>query len=173
MYSFDSDLLKTLRFDPADIQKRDILISGYLREQSQNELFFPMVIIHLILIRLPKFKGCDETELVIAGYLSSGKSSMIKQIVYNDVWSKYKFKENEEPTSGANYMTNRYHNKLMNKKIRLNVRDLSGNGKYRTFMRAYLKDADITVIVYDITKEESLKYALDLIDNDVDRWQFP
>ena len=50
LYLFNPDQIKTLRFEPEELQKRDILISGYLREEANDELYFPSVIIYLILV---------------------------------------------------------------------------------------------------------------------------
>eukprot|EP01084_Bolivina_argentea_P211407 359631_1 len=167
LYLFDPEQLKTLRFAPEELQKRDILISGYLREQTKDELYFPMVIVHLILIRLPKFQPMDEVKLVIGGYLSSGKTSLIRQVT--DHTNAYRFRQSQTPTLGSEFYTNRFHNKLMDRDVRLNVRDLSGHKRYKNLVKIHFRNADITIIVYDITKYESLQYGLDLIDNQVDK----
>ena len=69
-----------MRFTAEELQKRDKLIAGWLREETNDEVYFPTVIISLILIRLPKFKATDEIKMVITGYLSSGKTSLIHRL---------------------------------------------------------------------------------------------
>ena len=164
LYLFDPDQLRTLRFEPGELQKRDILIAGWLNEQCGGKMYFPMVVVHLILVRLPKFQLNHEIKLVIGGLSAVGKTSLIKHVVSKD----WRLRSNERPTISANYHTTRYHNALMNRELRLNVRDCSGNPKWRRMVKTNFSDADITVIVYDITNAESFKYALDLIENDVD-----
>lgn len=165
LYLFDADQLRTLRFDPGELQKRDILIAGWLREQTDGALYFPMVVIHLILVRLPKFELNDEIKMVLGGLSAVGKTSLTKHIVSKD----WKLRMKMRPTLSMDYHTNRYHNELMNRELRLNVYDCSGNPKRRRMMKnVYFNGADITVIVYDITNRKSLEFALDLIDHDVD-----
>lgn len=162
IHLFDPEQLKTLRFSPEELQKRDILISGYLREETDDEIFFPTVIISLILIRLPKFKPNDEVKLVICGYLSCGKSSLIRQITsHND---SYRFKKQVLPTICSDFYTKRYKNKLMDKEIRLNVYDLSGNPRYKQSTKIHFRNANVTVIVYDITNIESWQYVLEVMN---------
>ena len=80
LYLFDPEQIKTLRFDASELQKRDILISGYLREETEDNIFFPLVVVHLILVRLPKFKMSDEVSMVLAGALSVGKTALANHL---------------------------------------------------------------------------------------------
>ena len=54
----------------------------------------------------------------------------------------------------------------MNKKLRLNIHDLSGNPKYKHSTNAHLTGSDIMVIVYDITNIKSWQFVKDLFDDD-------
>jgi len=165
LYLLDPDQIRTLRFEPSELQKRDILISGWLNEESGGKVYFPMVVIHLILVRLPKFQLNHEINIVIGGLSAVGKTSLTKHIVSRD----WRLRNGTQPTLSADYHTTRYRNVLMDRDTRLNVRDCSGNPKRRrTLKNVYFSQADITVIVYDVTSTDSLEYALDLIENDVD-----
>ena len=161
----DKETIRTLRFNPEKLQKRDLLVSGWLREQNEmyDDLYFPAIIASLILLRLPSFKPNDEVKLVIGGYTYVGKSSLIKQFIDKS------FKHNYyHATVGVDYHTNRYVHKLMDKEIRLNICDLSGNPKYKNSLKIQYKNCDLTMVVFDITNKKSFEYALDLIDNYID-----
>eukprot|EP01083_Nonionella_stella_P072239 194621_1 len=165
LYLFDPEQLNTLRFHPDELQKRDILVSGYLREEGNGKIYFPVVIVHLVLIRLPKFKPVDEVKLTMGGSLSAGKTSLIKQITSQT----HRFTLAERPTMLSDFHSSRYYNKLTTTEIRLTVHDLSGNPRYKKASKVHFRYADIAIIVYDITSQESLEYGVDLIKNHVDK----
>ena len=94
-------------------------------------------------------KSC---KVVLLGESGVGKTCIIDRLINN------KFEENVEPTKGASFGT-----KIMNldefeeKNIQLGIWDTAGQEKYRSLSKIFYKDANIAILVYDITDKKSFE----------------
>ena len=83
-------------------------------------------------------------KVVFVGAASSGKTSIINQM------SSGSFDGEARPTVGAGLtvINNEHH-------VRVNIWDTAGQEKYRSLAKAYYHDAQVAVVVFDITSDES------------------
>ena len=87
-----------------------------------------------------------------------GKTSLIKQYIIGT------FNEHQAATNGASFCSKALE--INNEKYIADIWDIAGNNKYRSLSKYFFVDADIIILVYDITKEESfleLDFWLDAI----------
>ena len=89
-------------------------------------------------------------KVVLLGESGVGKTNIISRYINNT------FSETLETSSGASYiskiMTFKEYN---NKTINFEIWDTAGQEKYRSLTQLFYKDAQIAILVYDITNEES------------------
>ena len=93
-------------------------------------------------------------KIAMLGDCNVGKSSLISREVYGDYLELY------QPTVAVGYSSKKLN--YDNKKIKLNVWDLSGDNRFRTILKTYLKHVRAVIIVYDVTNINSF--------NNVKQW---
>ena len=83
-------------------------------------------------------------KLVVLGEASVGKTSLIKRFAYKKFETEYK------PTIGVEITKMKL--RFKNNDIDLIIWDLAGQTAYQNLSKAYLMDADLAILMYDITK---------------------
>ena len=100
-------------------------------------------------------------KVVFLGESYVGKTSLINRYISD------KFNEEVMSTLAGTYSTKSIY--YQNKEYFFNIWDTAGRQNYRSLNKIFLKDVNIIVLVYDITKKQSfleLQYWLDLILED-------
>ena len=93
----------------------------------------------------------DKCMLLIMGDSLSGKTSILNKFlnnkinIYNSLYS---------PTFGIDLVTKDC--KIGNKDIRIKIWDTSGDKRYMNLLKGYIPEAQGYIIVYDLTKQDSL-----------------
>ena len=100
-------------------------------------------------IEIPKFK------LIFLGDQGTGKSSILNRFI-ND-----KFEENYQATIGLDF--NSKNVKIDNQDVRLLLYDTAGQEKFRSLIPMYTRDANIILLVYDVTRGDSFAHIPDWI----------
>ena len=90
-------------------------------------------------------------KIVIIGESSVGKTSIISQFVDNI------FQEELISTVGGLFNQKTMKCVDLNKIIKLEIWDTAGQERYRSVTKMFYKDADVAVLVYDITNQKSFK----------------
>ena len=88
-------------------------------------------------------------KIVIIGDKMVGKTALAKRITQNIFEEKY----NE--TYGAFYST--FCIKIKDKILKLNIYDLPSNQKFKPIIKAFMKDSNLAILLYDITNLESFE----------------
>ena len=78
-----------------------------------------------------------------------GKTSIIERYIQN------KFYPYKDSTIGASYADKNQLIKEYSSNMEYSIFDCSGNEKYRSLIRCYIKNANVIIFVYDITKRKS------------------
>eukprot|EP01091_Cochliopodium_minus_P002355 TRINITY_DN1221_c0_g1_i1.p1 TRINITY_DN1221_c0_g1~~TRINITY_DN1221_c0_g1_i1.p1 ORF type:complete len:210 (-),score=53.61 TRINITY_DN1221_c0_g1_i1:108-737(-) len=97
-----------------------------------------------------------QVKVVILGEQFVGKTSLCRQFVSQT------FEQNSEPTVRIAFQSKNIN--LNGEKVTLRIWDTAGQEKYRSLAPIYYKGADVAIIVYDVTNEDSfetLKYWID------------
>ena len=97
-------------------------------------------------------------KVVVIGEGGVGKTSLINKYI------KGTFNENQGPTNGASFCSKTLE--INNEKYIADIWDTAGNNKYRALSKFFYTDADIIILVYDITNKKSfleLDFWLDSI----------
>lgn len=128
------------------------------------------------------YKYYPSFKIVLLGDSSSGKTSILEKYINNKIINNY------NTTICVNYVRKIIHiDKLMDNNMKINdkillynyydsiklhIWDTSGCIKYKNFVKKYLKDVDIYILVFDITDNkylqiinEYLKDIKDMNDN--------
>jgi len=87
-------------------------------------------------------------KVVLLGSSGVGKSSLLHRYVTNE-WD-----ENGQTTLGAAFMDKRIVYEGIN--FRFQIWDTAGQEKYAPLAQMYYRDANVAILVYDITSRESL-----------------
>ena len=90
-------------------------------------------------------------KIVIIGESSVGKTSIISQFADNI------FQEELISTVGGSFNQKTMKCVDLNKIIKLEIWDTAGQERYRSVTKMFYKDADVAVLVYDITNQKSFK----------------
>lgn len=90
-------------------------------------------------------------KMVVLGYYSVGKSSLVLKYVKGD------FNPNEESTIGASFLTKTVFMQDCN--IKFEIWDTAGQERYNSLIPMYYRGAQVALIVYDITSPESFETA--------------
>ncbi|KAI9293621.1 hypothetical protein K502DRAFT_293495, partial [Neoconidiobolus thromboides FSU 785] len=85
------------------------------------------------------------------GESAVGKSSLSLRFTSDD------FKENTEPTIGSAFLTKKI--KLGDKSIKFEIWDTAGQERFSSLAPMYYRNAQASIVVYDITKPSSFKKA--------------
>ncbi|CAG2199704.1 unnamed protein product [Mytilus edulis] len=97
--------------------------------------------------------------ILVAGSSGCGKTSLVNRFVGE------KFQKEHEPTQ---HMNSTSHTVEVNgKTVRIMLNDTDGDRKYERFSINYYSTMDATVIMYDISNQESLETASDICE----RWK--
>lgn len=88
----------------------------------------------------------NKFKIIFLGDQSVGKSSIINRYAHN------MFNEVYESTIGLDFQSK--NNIINGTNIRLLLFDTAGQEKYKSLIPMYIRDADIIIIVYDITGKE-------------------
>lgn len=107
-------------------------------------------------------------KIVFIGDSSVGKTSIINQYIYGSVTPDH------QPTIGIDFFAKSL--KIDNKSIRLQIWDTAGQEKFRTLSRQFYRNVDGVILVYDITRKETLTHIDDywiqqLTENATDSYQ--
>lgn len=96
----------------------------------------------------------ENFKVVVIGASKVGKTSLMKSLMNKP------FSAQHWPTKQAQeyvYFANNIKNP--NKKIELRINDLPGSDHLKTLNRMYLREANVAIILYDVSSRESLEYA--------------
>ena len=107
-----------------------------------------------------EINNSDIIKLILVGDSGTGKTNIIT------VGSGLKFEAGTLSTTSCSYIQKKI---IKNKKeYKVNLWDTVGQEKYRSLTRIFVKDANIVILVYDITKREtfeSLNYWKKIIED--------
>lgn len=92
-----------------------------------------------------------QTKLVLLGEAAVGKSSLVHRFVQNE------FLEDREPTIGAAFLTQRC--RLEDRLIKFEIWDTAGQERFHSLAPMYYRNAQASVVVYDVTKYTSFEKA--------------
>lgn len=80
-----------------------------------------------------------------------GKTSIISRYINNT------FHQNFVPTLGSCYATKTISLKEIEKNVKFEIWDTAGQEKYRSITKIFYKDANVAILVYDISRKESFE----------------
>ena len=92
----------------------------------------------------------DSIKVVLVGSCGCGKTSIITRLVSNTFSEEYISTE-----GGAYNQIDFTYPQFDNKTLNMEVWDTAGQEKYRSLTKIFYKDADIAILVYDITNKAS------------------
>ena len=95
-------------------------------------------------------------KIVLLGDTAVGKSCLTVRFVRNE------YSEFQEPTIGAAFLAKNLD--YQGKKLKLEIWDTAGQERYRSLAPMYYRGAKAAVVVYDITKKDTLTGAKNWID---------
>lgn len=95
-------------------------------------------------------------KIVMLGGASTGKTSIVTR------FSQDKFTGQSESTVGAAFVSKTFD--VDGKQVKLDIWDTGGSEKYRSLAPMYYRDARAAIIVFDVTKKESLDEARDWLN---------
>ena len=93
-------------------------------------------------------------KVAILGDCFVGKSSLLYRDVYKD------FSDIYQATMAVGFSSKII--KYENKKVKLNIWDLSGDDRFKMVLKTYLKHIDAIILVYDVTKMDTF--------NNIKKW---
>ena len=91
------------------------------------------------------------TKVVLIGDSGVGKTCIISRFISNE------FEKELDSTDGASYGTKELFLPKLKKKIILDIWDTAGQERYKSLTKFFYKDAQIIIMVYDITKKNSFE----------------
>ena len=90
-------------------------------------------------------------KVIVLGENDVGKTKLINSIINNNI-----FEENVISTIGSSYAVKTItFNEYQGKSIRFEIWDTAGQEKFRSLRRIFYSDADVAILVYDITNRKS------------------
>ena len=95
--------------------------------------------------------------VVFIGDSSVGKTSIISRLVNNE------YKSNEQTTVGAMFMM--YSELVNNDRIEMQIWDTAGQEKFRSLGPIYYRQAQVGIVVIDLTSKTSFDHIDDWVDN--------
>lgn len=99
----------------------------------------------------------EKFKLVFLGDQSVGKTSLLSRFMYDSFDSQYK------ATIGIDFMSKTMY--LTDRTIRLQLWDTAGQERFRSLIPSYIRDSNVAVVVYDITKRASFDDARKWIED--------
>jgi small GTP-binding protein len=88
-------------------------------------------------------------KVVLLGEYGTGKTAILSRYINNT------FEDNIIVTTGAYYNTKAEWFEEENQSIKLEIWDTSGREKNRVLNKLFYKDANVCILVYDVTRKES------------------
>ena len=88
-------------------------------------------------------------KVVLLGETGVGKTCLIER------YTKSEFHDNFAPTLGGTFIEKEVAYKSYNKTIKFQIWDTAGQEKYRSINKLFYSDANIAILVYDITRKET------------------
>ena len=101
------------------------------------------------------------SKIIVVGNSGVGKTSIILRFL------KDEFVENMASTIGANYASKNIEMKEFNTNLELNIWDTAGQEKYRGVGKMFYNEANIAILVYDITNRDSFDEIKDYWYNEI------
>jgi len=96
--------------------------------------------------------GNDEAlKIVLVGESSVGKTSILTQFIENT------FQDSIESTVGGTFNSKVIRCEDIDKLLKLDIWDTAGQERYRSVTKMFYKDADVALLVYDITNKKSFE----------------
>ena len=102
------------------------------------------------------FFGARELKVVLVGDASVGKTSILNRYITGSHGT------NISPTLGASFTTKLVESEGEN--VKLQIWDTSGEERYRSMAPLYYRGANVVVLVYDLTSEQTFKDISDWIE---------
>ena len=96
-------------------------------------------------------------KMVVLGHYSVGKSSIVLNFVKNE------FNPNEESTIGAAFLTKTVF--LQGNAVKFEIWDTAGQERYYSLIPMYYRGANVALIVYDVTSNDSFEHAKKWVDD--------
>jgi Ras-related protein Rab-8A len=90
-------------------------------------------------------------KLILGGDGGVGKTSMVMRFVHNE------FEENYKATIGTNIMKKECEFNDLNTKVRFVIWDLAGQSQFARVRKTYLQNAEVGLLVFDVTNKASFK----------------
>ena len=88
-------------------------------------------------------------KVVLLGESAVGKTCLVER------YTKSEFHDNFAPTLGGTFIEKEISYKKYNKTIKFQIWDTAGQEKYRSINKLFYSDANIAILVYDITRKET------------------
>ena len=88
-------------------------------------------------------------KVVLLGESAVGKTCLVER------YTKSEFHDNFAPTLGGTFIEKEISYKKYNKTIKFQIWDTAGQEKYRSINKLFYSDANIAILVYDITSKTS------------------
>ena len=96
-------------------------------------------------------------KVILLGDINVGKSSIMNQYIYKT------FNYNLSTTIGASYYSRKYYKN--NHCYNLQIWDCTGNARFHSILPMCYKNADIALMIYDVTSDTSFNKCLYMIDD--------
>ena len=96
-----------------------------------------------------KAEDFEELKIILLGEVSTGKTSLI------NVYIKNVFNEKVEPTLNPSYLSKEL--KIEDKTYLLYLWDTAGQEQFRSMNKIFIKDSNIVIFIYDITRKKTFK----------------
>ena len=93
------------------------------------------------------------SKVVMLGESGVGKSSLVSQFMHN----RFMMNQHQEPTVSPHFVrkTQTIY-KLGSQQVQFNIWDTAGQEKYRCLASMYFRDANVAIIVFDVTSAKTL-----------------
>ena len=95
-------------------------------------------------------------KLVLLGAAGVGKTSMARRCVNLD------FDHKVESTVGCAFFQRTIY--IRDTRLKFNIWDTAGQERYHCLTDMYFRGADATIVVYDITKEQTFQHAVEWVE---------
>ena len=112
-----------------------------------------------------KIKNDLKFKIIVIGDAGVGKSCLTSKA------SKDTFNEKYSPTISFEFLS--FNVKINDKIIKLEIWDTAGQEKFRSLARAFYRNIDVGILVYDVTNKSSFEeikkfWIKDIKDNNID-----